>query len=74
MKRKLCRKRTDIEPIIGYLKHDSRLSRNWLKGSQDDAINLLMAARAWKLKMDGYFLYIQYNRLIGLCFVIYSKP
>ena len=49
-KRILCRKRAGIEPIIGHLKQDYRLSRNWLKGSQGDAINLLMTACAWNLK------------------------
>lgn len=46
-KRRLCRQRSAIEPIIGHLKHDYRLSRNWLKGSHGDAFNLLMAAFAW---------------------------
>jgi len=32
-KRVLCRQRAAIEPIIGHLKHDYRLSGNWLKGS-----------------------------------------
>lgn len=49
-KRILCRKRAAIEPIIGHLKQDYRLQRNWLKGSQGDAINLLMAACAWNLR------------------------
>ena len=49
-KRKLCQKRAAIEPIIGHLKHDFRLSRNWLRGSVGDSINLLMAACAWNLR------------------------
>ena len=49
-KRKLCRQRAAIEPIIGHLKHDFRLSRNWLRGSVGDPINLLMAACAWNLR------------------------
>ena len=57
-KRTLCQKRAAIEPIIGHLKHDYRLTRNWLRGSQGDAINLLMAACAWNLKkwMKAFFL------------------
>ena len=38
------------EPIIGHLKHDYRLPRNWLKGSSGDSINLWMAACAWNLR------------------------
>ena len=49
-KRKQCRRRAAIEPIIGHLKSDFRLSRNFLKGTIGDEINLLMAATAWNLK------------------------
>ena len=49
-KRKQCRRRAAIEPIIGHLKSDFRLSRNFLKGVAGDEINLLMAAAAWNLK------------------------
>jgi len=49
-KRKQCRRRAAIEPIIGHLKSDFRLSRNYLKGIKGDEINLLMAATAWNLK------------------------
>ncbi|MCU7799480.1 MAG: hypothetical protein KZQ70_04860, partial [gamma proteobacterium symbiont of Lucinoma myriamae] len=36
--------------IIGHLKLDYRLSRNFLKGVIGDEINVLMAATAWNLK------------------------
>ncbi len=49
-KRKQCKRRAAIEPIIGHLKSDFRLSRNFLKGVTGDEINLLMAATAWNLK------------------------
>jgi IS5 family transposase len=42
-KRKQCRRRAAIEPIIGHLKSDYRLARNFLKGVIGDRINLLMA-------------------------------
>lgn len=48
-KRKQCKRRAAIEPIIGHLKSDFRLSRNYLKGVMGDHINLLMAACAWNL-------------------------
>ena len=58
-KRKLCQKRSAIEPIIGHLKHDYRLRKNWLKGSEGDAINLLMAASVWNFRkwMLAFFLF-----------------
>jgi len=49
-KRKQCKRRAAIEPIIGHLKSDYRLSRNFLKGVAGDQVNLLMAATAWNLK------------------------
>jgi len=49
-KRKQCRRRAAIEPIIGHLKSDFRLSRNYLKGAMGDHLNVLMAATAWNLK------------------------
>jgi len=48
-KRKRCRRRAAIEPIIGHLKTDFRLTRNFLKGIAGDEINLLMAACAWNM-------------------------
>ncbi len=48
-KRKRCRRRAAIEPIIGHLKSDFRLTRNFLKGTEGDSINLLMAACAWNM-------------------------
>jgi IS5 family transposase len=46
----LCKRRAAIEPIIGHLKSDFRLSRNLLKGQVGDEINVLMAACAWNLR------------------------
>jgi IS5 family transposase len=49
-KRKRCRRRAAIEPLIGHLKQDHRLGRCFLKGVVGDQFNLLMAACAWNLK------------------------
>ena len=48
--RKRFRRRAGIEPIIGHLKSDHRLDRNFLKGFDGDQINLLMAAAAFNFK------------------------
>lgn len=44
------RRRAAIEPVIGHLKHDYRLIRNYLKGIDGDAINLLLSAAAMNFK------------------------
>jgi transposase, IS5 family len=48
--RKRFRARAGIEPIIGHLKHDHRMLRNYLSGSQGDKINTLLAATGFNLK------------------------
>jgi len=49
-KRKKFKRRAAIEPVIGHLKSDFRLARNYLKGFIGDEINLLLAAAAFNLK------------------------
>ena len=49
-KHKLFCKRAGIEPTIGQLKADHRLSRNFYKGVKGDAINVLLAAAAYNFK------------------------
>ena len=67
-KRKLCQRRAAIEPIIGHLKSDFRLSRNLLKGQIGDEINVLMAACAWNLRKwlvwQAIFWFVQKTRLL----------
>lgn len=48
--RKKHSRRAAIEPIIGHLKSDYRLNRNFLKGVIGDAINLLLSAAAMNFK------------------------
>ena len=48
--RKNFGRRGAIEPIIGHLKSDFRLARNYLKGTIGDAINLLLAAAAFNCR------------------------
>jgi len=49
-KRKKFRRRAAIEPIIGHVKSDHRMQKNYLKGFVGDEINLLLAASAFNLK------------------------
>jgi len=44
------RRRAAIEPVIGHLKTDNRLSRNFLKGIFGDEINVILAAAAFNLR------------------------
>ena len=44
------RKRAAIEPVIGHLKADHRLGRNFYKGIVGDNINIMLAAAAFNFK------------------------
>jgi IS5 family transposase len=48
--RKRFQRRAAIEPVIGHLKSNHRLDRNFLKGFNGDRINLLMAAAEFNFK------------------------
>lgn len=56
-KKEKFKRRAAIEPVIGHLKSDHRMERNYLKGFLGDQINLLLAATAFNLKkwMRIYF-------------------
>jgi transposase, IS5 family len=47
--RERFRRRASIEPIIGHLKQDHRLLRNYLKGIEGDMINTLLAGAAFNM-------------------------
>ena len=48
--KKLLRGRSGIEPIIGHVKHDHRMDRNYLHGQTGDKINAVLAGCAFNLK------------------------
>jgi IS5 family transposase len=39
--KKKLKRRNAVEPVIGHMKNDGRLGRNFLKGAAGDAINAL---------------------------------
>jgi IS5 family transposase len=63
--RKRFRRRAGIEPVIGHLKSDHRMFRNYLKGSTGDDINILLAAAAFNYKkmlrkLRSFLVFINY--------------
>ena len=71
-KRKKFRRRAAIEPIIGHVKSDHRMQRNYLKGFAGDEINLLLAASAFNLKkwMNRFLLIIFMLRIVHLIHIL----
>ena len=49
-KRKHCRRRVAIEPIIGHTKKDHRAALNYLKGKAGDQVNFAMAASGFNYR------------------------
>ena len=65
--KKRFRRRAAIEPVIGHLKSDFRLARNYLKGSVGDSLNLMLAAAAWNFRKwmrQVISLWLQFLRLL----------
>ena len=62
--RREIRRRAGIEPVIGHLKSDGHLGRNFLAGASGDAINVTLAAaghnlrllRAWLIRLLAFLL------------------
>ena len=78
------RKRAGIEPIIGHLKTDHRLNRNFYKGIVGDNINIMLAAAAFNFKRimnkwKNYFcqilerLFLSFQKLYYQFFFIFFK-
>jgi IS5 family transposase len=44
------RARAGIEPVIGHIKHDHRMLRNYLKGAIGDQLNTILAGTGFNLK------------------------
>ena len=59
-----CRSGAGIEALISHLKHDHRMLRNYLKGTNGDKINTLLAASAYnmrkwmRMKKEEFFVFV----------------
>lgn len=49
--RKAIRRRSMIEPMIGHMKSDGQLGRNWLQGAEGDAIHAVLCGAGHNLRM-----------------------
>jgi transposase, IS5 family len=44
------KRRSAIEPVIGHLKHDNRMDRNYLLGKDGDRMNAMLCGAGWNLR------------------------
>ena len=49
--RRELKRRNAIEPIIGHMKNDGLMDRNYLKGSHGDAINVILCGAGQNLRL-----------------------
>lgn len=45
------RHRSAIEPVIGHMKADGKLERNWLAGTHGDAVNVILVAAGHNIRL-----------------------
>ena len=49
--KKELRRRSAVEPVIGHMKEDGKLGRNWLKGNIGDKINALLCGAGHNIRI-----------------------
>jgi IS5 family transposase len=60
------RRRNAIEPVIGHMKSDGHLGRNFLLGTEGDAANVILAAAGHNLRLLRAWLAWLFAFLLGL--------
>lgn len=65
--RRELRRRSAIEPVIGHMKTDGRLDRNFLAGTRGDAINALLCGAGYNLRLILNFLGQLLRALLRWC-------
>jgi transposase, IS5 family len=60
------RRRSAIEPVIGHMKSDGHLGRNFLRGTEGDAANAILAAAGHNLRLLRAWLAWLLALLLGL--------
>ena len=67
------KRRSAIEPVIGHMKQDNRMDRNYLKGTEGDKMNAILAACGFNLrKLLRAFIWLLFKELGRLKLVL--KP
>ena len=73
--RKQFRARAGIEPIIGHLKQDHRMGRNYLLDEPGDSVNTLLAAAGFNLRKMLQRLKAQaQNIIVEFLITIFLRP
>lgn len=63
--KKLLKRRQVVEPMIGHMKADGLLGKNWLKGADGDALHALLCGAGHNLRMILRHLRVLYSVLVA---------
>ena len=67
--RKWLKRRSAIEPVIGHMKNDGRLGRNYLLGVEGDKINALLCGAGHNIrKLLAWLLFFLFGRFFKITF------
>ena len=64
--RREIRRRAAVGPVIGHMKDDGHLGRNFLRGAEGDAVNLVLAAAGHNLRLPRAWLARLLAFLLGI--------
>ena len=64
--KKLLKRRQVVEPMIGHMKADGLLARNWLKGALGDAMHAVLCGAGHNLRMILAHLRVLCCAFVGL--------
>lgn len=62
--KRALRRRSAVEPVIGHLKSDHRMERNYLAGRAGDAANAVLAAVGYNFKRLLAWLMLPFARIL----------
>jgi len=67
--KQLLKRRQVVEPMIGHMKSDGLLAKNWLKGANGDALHAILCGAAHNLRMILAHLRVLYCAVIAALIV-----
>ncbi len=62
------RRRAAVEPVIGHIKNEHRMERNYLAGTQGDAINAVLAAAGYNFRLLLTWLRLLLRLMLAMLF------
>lgn len=67
--KKELKRRSAVEPLIGHLKNEGRMGRNYLRGTLGDSMNALMVSAGYNFKLILRWLRILFSFFCSLLFI-----